>query len=146
ARLRELPGSYVGMLIAHAGVGVFIVGVTLVNAYESEKDVSMSVGSQMEAGGYTFRFAGMEDVQGPNYAAARGRIEVSRNGRRVSVLHPENRFYAVQQQTMTEAAIDSGVFGDIYVALGEAVADDAWTIRVHLQPFVDWIWGGCVLM
>ena len=70
----------------------------------------------------------------------------SRNGRIVGVLHPEKRFYPVQQQTMTEAAIDSGFFGDVYVALGEQVADDAWTVRVHLKPFVDWIWGGCVLM
>jgi cytochrome c-type biogenesis protein CcmF len=145
-RLRELPGAYVGMLLAHAGVGVFIVGVTLVNGYESEKDVRVSIGSTIELGGYAFRFAAVEDVQGPNYDAARGRIEVSRNGRLASVLHPEKRFYPVQKQTMTEAAIDSGLSGDIYVALGEQVADDAWTVRVHLKPFVDWIWAGCVLM
>jgi cytochrome c-type biogenesis protein CcmF len=146
ARLRELPGSYVGMLLAHAGVGVFIVGVTLVNGYESEKDLRMTLGSSAELGGYAFRLAGVDDVQGPNYEAARGRIEVTRNGRLVSVLQPEKRFYPVQQQTMTEAAIDSGFFGDVYVALGERVADDAWTVRLHLKPFVDWIWVGCVLM
>jgi cytochrome c-type biogenesis protein CcmF len=145
-RLRELPGAYVGMLVAHAGVGVFIVGVTLVNGYESEKDVRVSIGSTIELGGYAFRFAAVEDVQGPNYDAARGRIEVSRNGRLASVLHPEKRFYPVQKQTMTEAAIDSGLSGDIYVALGEQVAADAWTVRVHLKPFVNWIWAGCVLM
>jgi cytochrome c-type biogenesis protein CcmF len=145
-RLRELPGSYVGMLLAHAGVGVFIVGVTLVNGYESEKDVRMAIGSTIELGGYAFRFASVEDVQGPNYEAARGRIEVMRNGRLAAVLHPEKRFYPVQKQTMTEAAIDSGFSGDIYVALGEQVAEDAWTVRVHLKPFVDWIWAGCVLM
>jgi cytochrome c-type biogenesis protein CcmF len=146
ARLRELPGSYVGMLLAHAGVGVFIVGVTLVNGYESEKDLRMTLGSSAELGGYAFRLAGVDDVQGPNYEAARGRIEVTRNGRLVSVLQPEKRFYPVQQQTMTEAAIDSGFFGDVYVALGERVADDAWTVRLHLKPFVDWIWVGCVPM
>ena len=145
-RLRELPGAYVGMLLAHAGVGVFIVGVTLVNGYQSEKDVRMTIGATMELGDYAFRLAAVEDVQGPNYTAARGRIEALRNGRVRSVLHPEKRFYPVQKQTMTEAAIDSGLFGDIYVALGEQVGGDAWTVRVHLKPFVDWIWGGCVLM
>ena len=69
-----------------------------------------------------------------------------RNGRLASALHPEKRFYPVQKQTMTEAAVDSGFSGDIYVALGEQVAEDAWTVRVHLKPFVDWIWAGCVLM
>ncbi len=73
-------------------------------------------------------------------------MEVTRNERPLSVLLPEKRFYSVQKQTMTEAAIDTGFTGDIYVALGEQVADDAWTLRVHLKPFVDWIWGGCVLM
>ncbi|MCC7081381.1 MAG: heme lyase CcmF/NrfE family subunit [Burkholderiales bacterium] len=145
-RLRELPGAYVGMLVAHAGVGVFIIGVTLVNGYESERDVRMPIGATMELGGYTFRLVAVENVQGPNYEAARGRVEALRHGRVVSVLHPEKRFYPVQKQTMTEAAIDSGLAGDIYVALGERMTDGAWTVRVHLKPFVDWIWAGCVLM
>jgi cytochrome c-type biogenesis protein CcmF len=146
SRLRELPGSYIGMLIAHAGMGVFVVGVTLVNGYESEKDVRMAIGGRTDLGGYSFRLAAVEDVPGPNYVAARGRVEVLRGDRLVGTLYPEKRFYPVQKQTMTEAAIDTGFRGDIYVALGERVADDAWTVRVHLKPFVDWIWGGCVLM
>jgi cytochrome c-type biogenesis protein CcmF len=146
ARLRELPGSYIGMLIAHAGVGVFIVGVTLVNGYESEKDVRMNFGDSTTLGAYTVRLTGVEDVQGPNYLAAQGRVEVLRDGKVIQLLKPEKRFYPVQNQTMTEAAIDTGFFGDIYVALGERVADNAWTVRVHLKPFVDWIWGGCLLM
>jgi cytochrome c-type biogenesis protein CcmF len=146
ARLRELPASYVGMLLAHAGVGVFVVGVTLVNGYEAERDVRLAFGEQTELGGYTFRFAGVDEVEGPNYVAARGRVEVLREGRPASLLMPEKRFYTVQKQTMTEAAIDSGVLRDVYVALGEQVAADAWTVRVHLKPFVNWIWGGCLLM
>jgi cytochrome c-type biogenesis protein CcmF len=134
------------MLLAHCGVGVFVVGVTLVNGYQSERDVHLVLGGQTELGGYTFRLARVDDVQGPNYAAARATVEVTRAGRPVAVLEPEKRFYSVQKQTMTEAAINSGLFGDIYVALGEQVADGAWTVRLHLKPFVDWIWGGCVLM
>jgi cytochrome c-type biogenesis protein CcmF len=146
ARARELPASYIGMLIAHAGVGVFIVGVTMVKGYESEKDVRMNVGDTVALGGYTFRFLGATDVKGPNYVAARGRIEVSRNGTIVKVLEPEKRHYTVQNQTMTEAAIDTGFLRDLYVALGEALEGGAWTVRVHVKPFVDWIWGGCALM
>jgi cytochrome c-type biogenesis protein CcmF len=147
ARLRELPASYMGMLIAHAGVGVFVVGVTLVNGYETERDVRLAFGEQTELGGYTFRFVGVDEIEGPNYVAARGRIEVLREqGRPAPLLLPEKRFYPVQKQTMTEAAIDSGLVRDVYVALGEQVAADAWTVRVHLKPFVNWIWGGCLLM
>ena len=146
ARMRALPASYIGMLIAHAGVGVFIVGVTLVKGYEIEKDVRMNVGDTVSLAGYTFRFLGVDEVKGPNYVAARGRIEASRDGRIIKVLEPEKRHYTVQNQTMTEAAIDTGLLRDLYVALGEHVDGDAWTVRVHLKPFVDWIWGGCALM
>ena len=145
-RARELPASYIGMLLAHAGIGVFIIGVTLVKGYETEKDVRMDVGDTLALGGYTFRFMGAVDVQGPNYVAARGRIEVIREGKVVQVLEPEKRRYTVQNQVMTEAAIDSGVLRDLYVALGEPLEGKAWTVRVHVKPFVDWIWGVCVLM
>lgn len=147
ARTRELPASYVGMLVAHFGIGVFIVGVSLVNGYESEIDVRLQFGQSVQAGGHNFRFAGIEEVQGPNYVASRGRIEVVReNGETIQVLLPEKRIYTVQNMPMTEAAIDAGFFGDIYVALGEQVAEDAWTVRVHIKPFVNWIWAGCLLM
>jgi cytochrome c-type biogenesis protein CcmF len=146
ARLRDLPASYVGMLIAHTGVGVFVVGVTLVMGYEEEKDVRMAYGDSVVLGAYSFRLAGVSEVQGPNYVAARGRIEVSAGGKLVRVLEPEKRIYTVQKQPMTEAAIDTGFLRDLYVALGEQVGDREWTVRVHLKPFVDWIWFGCLFM
>jgi len=145
-RLCDLPASYVGMLIAHTGIGVFIVGVTLVMGYEEEKDVRMAYGDSVVLGAYSFRLASVSEVQGPNYVAARGRIEVSAGGKQVVVLEPEKRIYTVQKQPMTEAAIDTGFLRDLYVALGEQVGDKEWTVRVHLKPFVDWIWFGCLFM
>jgi cytochrome c-type biogenesis protein CcmF len=146
-RTRELPASYVGMLLAHFGIGIFIVGVTLVNGYESEKDVRLEVGQSVESGGYRFVLAGLQEVQGANYVATRARIDMlDADGRLIDSLYPEKRLYTVQQMPMTEAAIDSGIFGDVYVALGEQLAGNAWAVRVHLKPFVDWIWGGCLLM
>jgi cytochrome c-type biogenesis protein CcmF len=146
ARLRAAPRAYYGMLLAHVGVAVFLVGVTLVKGYESEKDVRMAPGDTLELGGYTFRLEGVAEVEGPNYAAARGTIAVSKGGRPVATLHPEKRIYRVQDMPMTEAAIDYGFFRHLYVALSEAVGPDAWIVRVHLKPFVAWIWYGCVLM
>jgi cytochrome c-type biogenesis protein CcmF len=146
ARVRMLPRGYWGMLLAHFGVGVFIIGVTLVRGFENEKDVRMLVGDTTEVGGYTFKLAGLEQVRGPNYEATRGDIQVTRGGRSVALLHPEKRFYEVQQMPMTEAAIDTGFTRDLYVSLGEPVGQGAWVVRVYYKPFVDWIWGGAFLM
>ncbi|HEY9398063.1 MAG TPA: heme lyase CcmF/NrfE family subunit [Burkholderiales bacterium] len=146
ARLAAQPRSYYGMLLAHLGIAVFIVGVTTVKSFEIERDVRMDVGDTVSAGSYVFRFDGVRDLQGPNYTGAEGIVDVSRNGKSIEVLHPQKRLYTVQQMPMTEAAIDSGVFGDLYVSLGEPVGDGAWAVRVYRKPFVTWIWGGCVLM
>ncbi|HVF64402.1 MAG TPA: heme lyase CcmF/NrfE family subunit [Casimicrobiaceae bacterium] len=145
-RLSRQPRGYFGMLLAHLGVAVFITGVTLVKGYEAERDVRMAPGDSVAVGGYAFRFGGTTEHEGPNYRAARATFDVSRNGMVVDTLHPEKRVYQAQSMPMTEAAIASGVTGDLYVSLGEPVDGDAWTVRVYHKPFVTWIWGGCVLM
>jgi cytochrome c-type biogenesis protein CcmF len=145
-RLASQPRGYYGMLLAHCGVAVFIAGVTLVKGYESERDVRMAVGDSVEVGGYAFRFDGAQNATGPNYRAARGSVVVSRGGKELMVLHPEKRIYNAQQMPMTEAAISTGLFGDLYVSLGEPVSDGAWSVRVYHKPFVTWIWGGCIIM
>ena len=146
ARLRSLPRGYWGMLVAHVGVGVFVVGVTMVRGYETEKDVRMKVGESVEVGGYAFKLDGLEQVEGPNYQATRGKVLASKGGKQVALLRPEKRFYPVQQMPMTEADMDSGLTRDLYVSLGEPVGDGAWVVRVYHKPFVDWIWGGAFLM
>ena len=144
--LSGLSRSYYGMQLAHLGVAVFIIGVTIVMGYATEKDVRMDIGDTTKVGGYVFRFDGVVDEQGPNYIAKKGFILVSKNNRIVKTLHPEKRIYSVQQTSMTEAAIDTGFFRDLYVSLGEPVSGGAWSVRVYHKPFVDWIWGGCVMM
>ena len=146
AKLRAQSRSYYGMLLAHIGVAVFVVGVTMVKSYEAEKDVRMAIGDTVELGGYSFRFDALNDVKGPNYVAARGTMSVTRNGSPLATMYPEKRIYNVQKNAMTEAAINTGFTRDLYVSLGEPVGDKAWVVRVQVKPFVDWIWGGCVLM
>jgi cytochrome c-type biogenesis protein CcmF len=99
----------------------------------------------VRVGGHDFRFLGTTDVAGPNYSAARGEFEVSR-GDKVTRLHPEKRIYASSPMAMTEAAIDAGFTRDVYVSLGEPLEGKAWAVRVYYKPFIDWIWGGCLLM
>jgi cytochrome c-type biogenesis protein CcmF len=138
--------SYYGMQLAHVGVAVFILGVTIVTGYQSEQDVRMDVGDTVSAGAYTFRFNGVTRVAGPNYQAARAEIEVSKNGNVFNRMHPEKRSYTASGNVMTETAIDSGIFRDLYISLGEPVSGGAWSVRVYYKPFVSWIWGGAVLM
>ena len=145
-RLGNQPRAWYGMLLAHCGVAVFIAGVTLVKSYEVERDMKMNVGDSVSIDRYAFRFEGTQTVTGPNYQAARGTVAVSRDGQPLMVLHPEKRVYNAQQMPMTEAAISTGLFGDVYVSLGEPVENGAWSVRVYSKPFVTWIWGGCVLM
>jgi cytochrome c-type biogenesis protein CcmF len=144
--LRAQPRGYWGMLLAHFGVGVFIVGVTMVKAYETELDVRMRPGEVVEVGGYGFRLEGLQRRDGPNYESTVGLVTVLRDGREVVRLRPEKRFYPVQQMPMTEADMDSGFTRDLYVSLGERVDDDAWIVRIYHKPFIDWIWGGCFIM
>ncbi|MDB5923436.1 MAG: c-type cytochrome biosis protein CcmF [Betaproteobacteria bacterium] len=145
-RMRSAPRSYYGMLLAHVGVAVFVLGVTLVKGYETEKDVSMAPGDTVEVGGYAFRLMSVREVEGPNYLAVRATIAVTRNGDAVTMLFPERRVYTVQKMAMSEAAIDTGIFRHLYVALSDAVGPASWIVRVHHKPFVSWIWGGCLLM
>jgi cytochrome c-type biogenesis protein CcmF len=140
------PGSFYGMLLAHAGVAVFIAGVTVVGGFQSESDVRLETGQSVQAGGYTFRLDAVQPVQGPNYMAAQAVLQVSQDGVPVATLRPERRLYTVTQSAMTEVAIDRGLLRDLYVALGAPVSATAWGLRVHHKPLVNWIWGGCLLM
>jgi cytochrome c-type biogenesis protein CcmF len=145
-RIASLPKSYIGMNVAHLGVAAFILGVTMVKSYEVEKDMRMEVGDTVTMSNYTFRFDGVTEIKGPNYTASRGQILVTVDGKTETVLFPEKRTYLVQTMPMTEAAIDTGLFRDLYVSLGEPVGGGAWSVRVYYKPFVDWIWGGALLM
>jgi cytochrome c-type biogenesis protein CcmF len=138
--------SYYGMILAHLGVAMFIVGVTMVSNYGIESDVRMSPGDVSEIAGYQFQFEGVEQISGPNYNANRGRFLVSRDGKEIATLEPEKRTYLVQTRPMTEAAIDWGFTRDLYVSLGESLGGDDWSLRLYYKPYVRWIWLGGVLM
>jgi cytochrome c-type biogenesis protein CcmF len=135
-----------GMMTAHLGIAAFAFGVSMVNTYQVERDLKMEVGDTTEIAGYVFTFRGVREAQGANYVAAQGQVDVTRNGQPVSTMRPEKRVYRVQQNPMTEAAIDTGFTRDLYVSLGEPAGGNAWIVRVYYKPFVDWIWGGCLLM
>ena len=145
-QLRRQPRSYWGMVTAHLGIAVCIVGITMVKGYESERDVKLNVGDTVTVAGYVFRFDGVTAQRGPNYQATRGAVTVTRNGAFVETLHPEKRMYNAGGMPMTNAAIDSGPFGDLYVSMGEPVDNGAWIVRVYSKPFITWVWFGFIMM
>jgi len=138
--------SFMGMQVAHLGIAVFVIGVTMVGAYQEEKDVRMLAGDTVQVGGYQIQLQDVKQVPGPNYTAMRGSFLLSKNGASEAILYPEKRSYFSSTMPMTEAAIDVGLTRDIYVSLGEELGDQSWAVRVYYKPFVDWIWGGCLLM
>jgi cytochrome c-type biogenesis protein CcmF len=145
-RWRALPRAFWGMVVAHAGIAVFVLGATLVRGYDHARDASVQVGETLQLGGYAFAFTDLTRRNGPNYIAARATFEVTRGGEKVATLHPEKRIYTVQRMPMTEAAIDRRFSRDLYVSLGEATPDGRWGVRVQVKPFMAGVWSGCLLM
>ena len=143
--LPTLTRSYWGMQIAHLGIAVCALGVVLSSQNSAERDLRLAPGESMDLAGYHFVFEGAKHFEGPNFTSDKGTIRVIRNGKEISVLHPEKRLYTVQNSVMTEAGIDAGFTRDLYVALGEPLDNGAWAVRVHVKPFVRWIWFGGLL-
>jgi cytochrome c-type biogenesis protein CcmF len=141
--------SFWAMHLAHIGLAVTAVGVTLVSTYESEQDLRMAVGESVHVGGYQLTFKGVRVQEGPNYTAQVGNFTVHQDNKAMPSMHPEKRTYVSSSMPMTEAAIDSGFTRDVYVSLGEALesgATPAWSVRVYHKPFVNWIWWGALFM
>jgi cytochrome c-type biogenesis protein CcmF len=136
----------VGMCLAHFGVGVFMLAATVTSAYNFERDFAARPGDTIEAGGYEIVFKGVRAVQGPNFVADEGEFEVRDEGELIAVLRPQTRTYLVQREPMTEAAIDSNLFRDVFVALGNSLGDNAWEVRLRVKPLIALLWLGSGFM
>jgi len=143
---QRIPASVLGMCLAHLGVGLFTLGVTVTQSYRIEKDIALSPGERFELRDYTFEFVSTRPVQGPNYQAIEAEVRVLRGARLVTVLHPQKRVYRVQQSPMTEAGIEAGWNRDLFVAMGEDLGDGAWSLRLQYKPMVRFIWLGALVM
>ncbi|GMT40635.1 MAG: cytochrome c-type biogenesis protein CcmF [bacterium] len=139
--------SFWGMILGHIGVAVFIVGITLTSVYSTEKDLRLDPGDSYELAGFKFRFDGTTKIIGKNYSGTKAKLTVTKNGKYIATMEPEKRNYRVQKQPLTEAAIDAGLFRDLFVALGEPLGSKgAWSVRIYHKPFLRWIWLGALIM
>jgi len=144
----KIPASVLAMTLAHLGLGVFMIGLSLTSTLSTEKHLRMEAGDKYQMAGYTFEFTGTKRVRGPNYMASEGEFVVTKNDREVTRLYPQKREYAQRGNTMTEAAIDPGFTRDLYVSLGEPLDESgrAWAVRVYHKPYIRWIWLGSIFM
>jgi cytochrome c-type biogenesis protein CcmF len=142
----SLSRGVVGMAIAHAALGLFVVSVTAVESYTRERDLALAVGESGTVGEFEYRLLSLATAEGPNYDALRGEIEVLENGKPVGLLHPEKRNYWVQRQMMTEAGIDMQWSRDIFAALGEDLGAGRWSVRAQVRPLINYVWFAALLM
>ena len=150
ARLRgkgpRLTRSLIGMHLAHLGIGMTVIGITVTSSFSIEIDQRIAPGETVTVGGYAFRFDGLQEIAGANYETVRGTFTVSRDGRPIAKMLPEKRVYRVQTSAMTEAGIDAGWTRDLFVALGEPLGDGSWSVRIQYKPMIRFIWLGALVM
>jgi cytochrome c-type biogenesis protein CcmF len=142
----RITPAVLGMSIAHFGVGMFILGVTLTSAFNVETDMSMRSGESVEVAGHAFELRELRQVQGPNYTAIEGTIEIRKDGNFVAEVHPQKRQYLVQKNWMTEAGIDAQWNKDLFIALGDQLGNDTWSVRIQYKPMIRFIWFGAIVM
>ena len=144
--ITKLSRSHWGMILAHLGVAMTVWGIAFSQNFSVERDVRMAVGDTVQIANYDFKFAGVSDVNGPNYMGGKAQIDISKAGKPEATLFAEKRFYTVSKMPMTEAAINWGLTRDLYVALGEKIEDNSWALRLYYKPFIRWIWIGGLFM
>lgn len=133
--------SYWGMVLAHFGVAATVIGIAVSTTYGVQDDVQMEPGSKIDLVGYSIEFVNQKPLVGPNYKGTQAQFKISHQDQ-TKVIYPEKRLYTIGQMAMTESAIDVTPFRDIYVALGEPLSNDSWSVRLYYKPFVRWIWAG----
>ena len=145
-RALRLPRADWGRVVAHSGFGITIIGIAAMQAWQTEDIRTTAIGESFTVADYEVTLAGVEDIEGPNYLSTMAEIHMARNGREEAVLFPEKRIYPVAGMPTTEAAIDNGVFRDLYVVIGDRQSDGSWAVRIYVKPFANWIWAGAIIM
>ncbi len=145
-RRMSISGGVLGMAVAHAALGLFVLSIAIVETYTRERDIAMAVGDTATVGEYEYRFLSIAPIEGPNYDGVRGEIAVLRDDKQIALLHPEKRQYWVQRSVMTEAGIDMQWNRDLFAALGEDLGAGRWSVRAQVRPMVSYVWIAAALM
>ncbi|TMV56682.1 heme lyase NrfEFG subunit NrfE, partial [Thioclava sp. BHET1] len=145
-RMTRLPRAEWGKAVAHGGMGILIFGICALLSWETEDIRVAKIGDSFKLGGYEVTLDDVHKADGPNYTATIADMTLRRDGRVIDVMHPEKRFYPVAGQPTTQAAIRRGIWGDVYLVVGDPQKNGGYALRSYLRPFADWIWAGAILM
>lgn len=129
-----------GMCLSHVGISILLVGISITSFYSVEQDVKLAPGEQIQISDYTISFERLDLVEGPNYVSHKGQFHIDKNHQHLTTLFPEKRVFVVQEMALSETAIYPGLLKDFYIALGEQLSEQAWSVRIYYKPFVRWIW------
>lgn len=146
SRLWRLPRADWGKAVAHTGMGITMVGIAGLMAWQEEDIRVAQIGEPFQVGAFELELTAVNEARGPNYFSTMGDVIVRRNGEQIAVLNPEKRNYPVAQMPTTEAGIDYSFLRDIYVVIGDAQDNGGWVMRTYIKPLANWIWGGAILM
>lgn len=142
-----LTRSYYGMVLAHIGIAITVLGIVLSNSYSEEQNIRLGTNQIAKVGNYQFALQGVENLQGANYSGYAADVSVfSASGQFITILQPQKRIYNAQNFLKSRSAIAINVWRDVYMSLGESFPDGSWTFRVYIKPFVRWIWAGGFFM
>ena len=145
-RTITFPTAFLGQCLGHIGFAILVIGITMVSLYEESIHTKMAVGDKIFVSDLSFSFVSVKNTSGPNYVGTSGSFLVEKNNHLVTEITAEKRFYKVRGMTMTEAGIAASLFRDLYISLGEQLADDTWSVRINTKPFVRFLWLGALIM
>jgi len=143
---KKIELQYGSMIIAHIGIAVIALGVTINKSYSTERQVKMLPGDSVALAGYQFTFVNVDETRGPNYQAITATFDVQKNSSIPQTLKAEQRVYTSHQETLSKPGILVNPFRDLYLALGNELPDGGWSVRIYYKPFVRWIWTGGFLL
>jgi cytochrome c-type biogenesis protein CcmF len=143
---RITPRSVYGLVLAHAGMGITVAGITAMSAWQEEQLRALPVGGTLDVGGYHVTLKSVDSLNGPNYQAERALFDISSGGSPVATTFAERRYYPVRRSQTTEAGIHTNLISNVYVAIGEKNGSKGWTVRAYYHPLAPWIWFGPIVM
>ena len=142
---QKIPNRSSGMIIAHLGIGLLILGITGSSVWQEEKIARMKINNEIKIKKYNIIFKEINEIRGPNYVALKGNFLVYDEKKTIiTKLKPENRFYPITNNFTTEASIHTNLLRDLYIVLGEGNINDGWVVRIYYNPLVIWIWIGAL--
>lgn len=142
----RLTFTKVGMVLAHIGLGLAVLGISLTCALDTETEVQLAIGKSAKVANYEVKFVGLNDKEGSNFVSKQGHFVITQNEQILANLYPEKRYFTAREMMMTETAIDPGFLRDFYIALGERFDDGSWSVRIYVKPFVRWLWLGGIMV